>query len=188
MGCCIQVDTIQSLLDDGRDAVEEILTGHGLDTDILNLCSAAMTSMYRYRMIGSCDVDRWIQAMKDRMTLTLPAWDIRFRIWKANTLDPDLSDLSDRKRTVTENVDTTTTDNTDSEREDIPETADAANSRYLSERSNTDRSIDADLERSLTETERNGQYFDALGRSIRDVPNVFMEWARVFDDLFLARW
>ena len=56
--CCggFRVDTPQSLMDAGRDVLTEIVNA----SDIIDKdqCSKALLNLYRYRMIGSCDVDR----------------------------------------------------------------------------------------------------------------------------------
>lgn len=181
-GCCITIDTIQSLLDDGRDVLNEIVTGKYVSQK-----KAALLSMYRFRMIGSCDADRWVRAMTDRYTLLTDQWDARFDIWNNTIETKDLADLDDRRRSLTESVDSQMTDQSEYEREDIPETADASTSRYLSERTNDERSVDAGTDRTVTETERTGLITESLERAVDAVPALFMAWAREFSDLFLNR-
>lgn len=186
MGCCIQVETIQSLLDEGRDVLTEILDASVIEEK--EQCVGALTNMYRFRMIGSCDVERWVKAMTDRANLDSVRWNTVFSIYRGVMPTSDPSDLNDRVRTVSETEDVTMTDTTDTEREDIPETADAMDTKYLSERGLTDRDVIGKTDRTLTEKERNGMLYELVGRSMDAVRDPFAEWARRFDDLFLARW
>lgn len=190
MGICgcnaIQVDTIQSLLDEGRDVVAEIMEASVINEKTKT--ADALMSLYRFRMIGSCDVERWVKAMIDRADLDSVRWNTVFSIYQDVMPTSDLSDLNDRVRTVSETEDVTMSDTTDTEREDIPETADAMDTKYLSERGLTDRDVIGKTDRTLTEKERNGMLYELLGRSMDAVRDPFAEWARRFDDLFLARW
>lgn len=79
-GCCIQIDTPQSIKDEGNDYYPE-------DTDIFaeifdnstltnaELMQTALWASYRLRMIGSCNTPEWVQAMRDRLTIIGPKWD-----------------------------------------------------------------------------------------------------------------
>lgn len=185
--CCagFRVDTIQSLMDEGRDVVTEIVNASDI-TD-KEMCSKALTNLYRYRMIGSCDVERWVQAMTDRANLNSDRWNTVFSLYQSMpTIDPN--DLNERVRTVTESGSSTVKDNTSAEREDIPETADAATSKYLSEREGSKRDVTGSDNRSVTEKERNGLPYEVLGRAMDSVRDPYDDWARRFDDLFLRMW
>lgn len=188
MGCCIQVDTIQSLLDEGRDVLSEILNASTINVEDTENCVDALLNMYRFRMIGSCDVERWVKAMTDRANLDSARWNTVFEIFRGSMSMSDPTDLNDRVRVVTEIEDVTMSDTTDTEREDIPETADAMDTKYLSERGLSDRDVIGKTDRTLTEKERNGMVYEAIGRSMDAVRDPFVDWARRFDDLFLARW
>lgn len=169
---CIEVPTIHSLLEDeGRDVITEFLTIAGMEdykTDLTN----AIRGMYLFRMIGSLDVDRWVLAMKERAWLTLPRYSKMADLYKDN-IDTVMEDpLSTRKRTVTETVGYS--------REEVPETALPSDSDFLTDRGSSDRSV--------TETERVGLGMSLLSDNVRQVPDVFRDWAREFDDLFLRMW
>lgn len=186
--CCagFTVDTIQSLMDAGRDVLTEIVNA----SDIIEKepCEKALLNLYRFRMIGSCDVERWVQAMTDRANLDSDRWNTVFMIYKNGQPSQIAIDLNDRVRTVTESGTSTVKDNTDVEREDIPETADAATSKYLSEREGTDRTVTGSDDRNVTEKERNGLPYELLGRAMDSVRDPYDDWARRFDDLFLRMW
>lgn len=186
--CCagFRVDTIQSLMDDGRDVLTEIVNMSDI-TD-KELCAKALLSFYRYRMIGSCDVERWVQAMTDRANLDSDRWNTVFMIYRNGTPSQIAIDLNDRVRTVTESGSSTVKDSTSAEREDIPETADAATSKYLSEREGSKRDVTGSDDRNVTEKERNGLPYELLGRAMDSVRDPYDEWARRFDDLFLRMW
>ena len=130
--CCggYRVDTIQSLMDSGRDVLREIVNAANI-TD-KEQCTKALLNLYRYRMIGSCDVERWVQAMTDRANLDSNRWNTVFMIYRNGQPSQIAIDLNDRVRTVTESGSSTVNDNMSAEREDIPETAVAASSLFLS--------------------------------------------------------
>lgn len=186
--CCagITVDTIQSLMDAGRDVLTEIV--NACDVNEKEQCAKALLNRYRYRMIGSCDVERWVQAMTDRANLDSDRWNTVFSLYQSAMPTIDPNDLNERVRTVIETENSSMTDNTDVEREDIPETADAATSKYLSEREGTDRDVSGQVDRNLTEKERNGLPYEVLGRAMDSVRDPYDDWARRFDDLFLRMW
>lgn len=187
-GCkCISVDTIQSLLDEGTDILASVLSDvAGIEER--DLRRDALMSMYRYRMIGSCDVERWAQRMRDRVAELEPAWSRRFMLWQDTLLDSEFSDLHDRVRTVTDESETSLKETVDSEREDIPETANAMDTKYLSERSAGTKDTDGESSRTVTEKERTGLAWELFKRSIVSIPNPYREWANEFDELFLRMW
>lgn len=186
--CCagFTVDTIQSLMDAGRDVLTEIVNAS--DINEKDLCKKALLNLYRYRMIGSCDVERWVQAMTDRANMDSDRWNTVFMIYRNGQPSQITIDLNDRVRTVTETGSSTVKDNTSAEREDIPETADAATSKYLSAREGSKRDVTGSDNRSVTEKERNGLEYELLGRAMDSVRDPFDDWARRFDDLFLRMW
>ena len=186
--CCggYRVDTIQSLMDAGRDVLTEIVNASVINEK--EQCNKALLNLYRFRMIGSCDVERWVQAMTDRANLDSDRWNTVFSLYQSYMPTIDPNDLNERVRTVTESENSSMTDNTDVEREDIPETADAATSKYLSEREGTDRTVTGSGDRNVTEKERNGLPYEVLGRAMDSVRDPYDDWARRFDDLFLRMW
>ena len=186
--CCagFRVDTPQSLMDEGRDVLREIVNASDI-TD-KEQCAKALLNLYRYRMIGSCDVERWVQAMTDRANLDSDRWNSVFSLYQTAMPTIDPNDLNERVRTVTESGSSTVKDNTDVEREDIPETADAATSKYLSEREGSKRDVTGSDNRKVEEKERNGLPYELLGRAMDSVREPYDDWARRFDDLFLRMW
>ena len=186
--CCggYRVDTPQSLMDAGRDVLTEIVNASDI-TD-KEQCTKALLNLYRYRMIGSCDVERWVQAMTDRANFDSDRWNTVFMIYRNGQPSQIAIDLNDRVRTVTESGSSTVKDNTSAEREDIPETADAATSKYLSAREGSKRDVTGSDDRSVTEKERNGLEYELLGRAMDSVRDPYDDWAKRFDDLFLRMW
>ena len=186
--CCggYRVDTIQSLMDAGRDVLTEIANASVINEK--EQCKKALLNLYRFRMIGSCAVERWVQAMTDRANLDSDRWNTVFSLYQSSMPTIDPNDLNERIRTVTESGSSTVKDNTSAEREDIPETADAATSKYLSEREGSKRDVTGSDNRSVTEKERNGLPYEVLGRAMDSVREPYDDWAMRFDDLFLRMW
>lgn len=96
--CCIQIDTPQSIYDEGNeyyeaetDIFEEIFDKADVTLEYSALMQAALWATFRYRMISSCDTEEWVQAMADRLGLVGPKWDAI--IDKADVLD--LADLKE---------------------------------------------------------------------------------------------
>lgn len=116
-GCCIEVETPQSILDDDNlDVFSVILTNYGT---YKQTCSDYLWEMYRYRMLGSCDRNRWIQAAKDRADFLLHKYGVIFD----GITGADLSIIEAGGYVMT----------TESQSEDLPQTtADAT--EYLSDR------------------------------------------------------
>ena len=110
--CCagFRVDTPQSLMDAGRDVLTEIVNASDI-TD-KEQCAKALLNLYRYRMIGSCDVERWVQAMTDRANFDSDRWNTVFMIYRNGQPSQIAIDLNDRVRTVTESGSSTVKDNT----------------------------------------------------------------------------
>ena len=79
MPCCIEVPTLQSVFDtelrdygdgdEARDLVREamILTG-GVYSSYANVVMDRIWYDYRYRMLGTCDTDMFVQILADRLT------------------------------------------------------------------------------------------------------------------------
>lgn len=161
--CCIQLESPQSILDDdNRDVFEEIID----DTEYeYEWKRASLWSRFRNRGIPSCDIDYWIQCMRDRYSVIMCTYNVKINAWleyytKVGTDGPDMSDAS--FHTVTVN-----------EFEDMPDNP-ATDTRYLSTRNtNTvDGNTHNDLESATTR-----DYIDA-------VPNPFEDFAREFEKLF----
>ena len=180
------MDTIQSLMDPGRDAQPESV--NAAESNGKGQRPEAMLNLHGCRRIGSCDVERWVQAMTGRANLDSDRWNTVFSLYQSSMPTIDPNDMNERVRTVTESGSSTVKDNTSAEREDIPETADAATSKYLSEREGSKRDVTGSDNRSVTEKERNGLPYEVLGRAMDSVRDPYDDWARRFDDLFLRMW
>ncbi|MBR2707717.1 MAG: hypothetical protein IKE74_10865 [Mogibacterium sp.] len=103
MSCprCIQLDTIQTIMDEGNDYYAE-------DTDIVKtvfdllgttfqnsaVMQQALWWKWRDFAIASCDTPKWVRAMADRLGLIGGKWDDI--ITRAYAEDTDLTSLADR--------------------------------------------------------------------------------------------
>lgn len=127
----------------------------------------ALWSTYRYRFIGSCDVNSWIEVMKDRYSLISREYDMKLRAFAKLVTDvtadgADLSQSSSDSTVTTEN-------------EDTPDTV-ADTTKYLSTR---------------TTVKANGKTYDGLQSvTVRDwmdgvARDPLRDFAREFDDLFV---
>lgn len=123
MTCYCDLLTPQRVLDDDEiDVFEQIVP----NTDYEYAAKRnALWATYRYRFIGSCDVNEWIAVMKDRYSLIMREYDLKLRAYAemvtAVTVNgTDLSAGSSESTVTTEN-------------EDTPDTA-ADSTKYLSSR------------------------------------------------------
>ena len=163
--CYCDLLTPQRILDDDEtDVFEKIVPA----TDYEYAAKRkALWSTYRYRFIGSCDVDSWIEVMKDRYSLIVREYDMKLRAYTAmvaavSVNGADLSAGSSESTVTTEN-------------EDTPDTADTG-TKYLSTR---------------TTVKANGKTYDGLQSvTVRDwmdgvARDPLRDFAREFDDLFM---
>ena len=156
------VPTPQSIKDDdSRDVFAEIFSAYKYASDM----EAVMWAAYRYRGIGSVDVDYWVQCMKDRAEILSYMYDLKFKAIselksKIDTDGIDYSSSSLKSKSTARHYD--------------PPSGSSALSSYVSEGDTTDyeQNTYGGLE---TETVR--QYGDA-------VENPFETWAKEFDKLF----
>ena len=115
--------TPQRVLDEDEiDVFEQIIANTEYDYAAKR---NALWSTYRYRFIGSCDVQEWIAVMKDRYALISREYDLKLRAYAAMVAEvtvngADLSQSSSESTVTTEN-------------EDTPDTA-ADSTKYLSTR------------------------------------------------------
>lgn len=211
-GCCIEIATPQSIYDQGEgeypaetDIFEVIFTGTSYT--YADLMKAALWATYRYYMIGSCDVERWVQSMKDRTSIIGTKWDLIFD--RVNGADPvDLSDLHELSyvRTIKrEPIEGTegdvrtvshTGDITDkNEHESLPQTA-TDDTKYLDSRSkdiHTNNQTDTDKYAPHTiDTEDYAEDRDinaaTFSRMIREYPDILDAFAREYAQYFVQRW
>ena len=123
MTCYCDLLTPQRVLDEDEiDVFEQIIANTEYDYAAKR---NALWSTYRYRFIGSCDVQEWIAVMKDRYALISREYDLKLRAYAAMVAEvtvngADLSQSSSDSTVTTEN-------------EDTPDTA-ADSTKYLSTR------------------------------------------------------
>lgn len=165
MVCYCDLLTPQRILDDDEtDVFEKIVPA--TDYDYAGK-RKALWSTYRYRFIGSCDVDSWVDVMKDRYSLIIREYDMKLRAYAALVSDvtadgADLSQSSSDSTVTTEN-------------EDTPDTI-ASDTKYLSNR---------------TTVKANGKTYDGLqSATVRDwmdgvARDPLRDFAREFEDLFV---
>ena len=165
MTCYCNLLTPQRILDDDEiDVFEQIVP----NTDYEYAAKrSALWSTYRYRFIGSCDVDTWIAVMKDRYSLIMREYDMKMRAYAAMVTEvtsngADLSAGSSDSEVVTEH-------------EDMPDTA-AESTKYLSTR---------------TTVKANGRTYEGLqSATVRDwmdgvARDPVRDFALEFSDLFV---
>lgn len=163
----VYIETPQSVLDDhGIDVFEKIIPNTAYDYQKKR---DELWARYRYRGIGSCDRDYWVQCMKDRYTLIEDTWDVKIKAWEAyqTKIAADGIDFSQSSGE--------STTHTLTEREDTPDNP-AGTTVYLSDRSNVT-------------TDYNGKNFEGLESEttdeyIRRVPDPWDGFTSQFVKLF----
>ena len=205
-GCRIEIDTPQSIKDEGNDyydagtdIFEEIFDGSALTNAAL--MQSALWATYRLRMIGSCDTEEWVQVMKDRLTIVGPKWDdIMSKAAQTVMTDMDAdSYVRTIQRTAIEGTegDVRTVERSGdvtvgTEHESLPQTATTA-TKYLDSRQNTK------TENNLTDTdsyvpntqdkETYNESQDIMAKTfsemMREYPDILGGFAREFSDYFI---
>lgn len=151
----------------------------------------ALWSTYRYAMISSTCLDRWLQRLKDtaqlvqrRYSILLDAWDSADKSGIKRGWQEDYEDHGTATGSGADTVQTRT--------EDIPQTEGATESEWLSSRVTTDttpgatRKTDANGSRKHTDNyQLPAEALKAVGDNLEDP---LIAYAREFSDLFLARW
>lgn len=135
--------SLQSYNDDeGTDLIDSAID----DTySYKSKVSAMIWAQYRYSLINSCDIDRWLQRAKDRVTQLHNRYSVLFTAYDSLTADDSLSSIdSSSSETETRNlagsdnrtIDSATTNDTANTRtiEDMPATSGSASSTWLSQR------------------------------------------------------
>lgn len=209
--CCIEVPTPQSIYDEGEgsypaetDIFDEIFDDSGLDNK--EIMASSLWATYRYYMIGSCNIDTWVQAMKDRTAIIGPKWDAIFS--KLSDENVDLSDLHeliyDRVirhepiegtdgdvRTISHEGDNKTL----VEAESLPQTA-TQPVRYLDRRDTTTVTPGVtDTDAFVPNTKDSEHYSEerdimavTFTKLIRNYPDVLDLFASEYRDYFIQRW
>ena len=206
---CIEVPTPQSIYDEGEgdypagtDIFEEIFDGYQFTYS--EAMQGVLWAVYRYYMIGSCDVERWVQCMRDRTSLIGAKWDAIM----AKAANTDLADLHELSyiRTVKHQPITGTGGDvrtishqgniTDvNEHEALPQTQ-TSDTKYLDSRStdtHTNGQTDTDTYAPNTiDTEEYAEDRDinaaTFSKMIREFPDLFDAFAREYSDYFIQRW
>lgn len=145
--CNCKIDTPDSILNyDSRDVFEEIIPNTEYQYQQKR---DELWAKYRYRGIGSCNVDYWVQCMTDVYSIIKETWDVKIRTWEqyktSVALTVDLSESSSHYDLVTEH-------------EDTPDTA-LSTTRYLSDRNTS--TYDA-TNKSGLESKTVRDYIDAV--------------------------
>ena len=90
-GCCIELMTPRILLEDDEvDIFAEVLEDATYENK--ELMAKALWARWRDYCIGSCDLDEWLQGMKDRLTLIGDKWDAVM----SKALETELNSITDR--------------------------------------------------------------------------------------------
>ena len=206
-GCCIEIDTPQSIKDEGNDYYPEdtdIFAEIFEDSTLTNsaLMQSALWATYRLRMIGSCDTEEWVQAMKDRLTIVGPKWDDIMTAAALTTMTDMDADSYVRtiQRTAIEGTegDVSTQSATGSdvsvvEDEDMPQTPIGTGDKYLSRRSTATSTPSAvrttkyapntqDME---TYNESRDIMAKTFSEMMREYPDILGGFAREFSDYFI---
>ena len=193
MTCCIQIDTPQSIYDEGNDyypketdIFEEIFTAAEGSFTYGTLMQAALWHAFRYRMISSCDTEEWVQVMADRLDLIGPKWDAI--IDKLDNVDlADLKELHYQRviqRTAIENTEGDVRTH-HYEHENLPETL-TTTTKYLDSRDdttdkyapNTQDTEDYDEERDLAAI--------TFTKMMNAYPNIMLKFCDEFENYFMV--
>lgn len=103
MSChrCIQLDTPQTILEEGNDhypaetdIIETVFDSLGMTLENSTVMQQALWWKWRDFAIASCDTPKWVRGMADRLGLVGRKWDEI--ISRAYALDTDLTSLDDR--------------------------------------------------------------------------------------------
>lgn len=157
----ICVETLASLMAADSSLMSKIITEDAYPNDAAYL-RQRFIDRFRYRMIGSCNSEEWIQVVTD--TADGMAW-----VWTQvfdGVRDKALGDMTDRSYTV----------ETSSESEHLPQTV-SSTVKFLDNRS---------------ATTQKGTHNDVTNmRGVRDLladlRDPYDEWVREFDQYFLNR-
>ena len=202
-GCCIELMTPRILLEDDEvDVFAEIL--EDAEYDNKELMAKALWARWRDYCIGSCDLDAWVQGMKDRLTLVGDKWDAVM----TKALETELNSITDRsyerivQRTANEGTDgdvrTLSHEGEDKhvmEHEAMPQTA-AGTTKYLDARqtdTNQKGIVDTDAYVPNTQDKETYHADDTIPAAtftemMRNYPSVLMGFADEFSGYFINRW
>ena len=207
-GCCIKLDTPQTIMDEGNDYYEpetdifdEVFTLSGMTYENDTVMKQALWWKWRDYCLASCDTEKWVRGMADRLSLVGRKWDEI--ISKAYSQDVDLTSLTDRayKRVITRtgtdtNVNSTTGDNiVQTEHESLPQTA-TTTTQYLDSREKVTQTPSVETTDELTHDTEDTETYDAddtltaitFSDMLNNYPNVLLGFVGEFDGYFIDRW
>lgn len=211
--CCIELDTLQTIMDDGNDyypentdIVDTIFTMAGQTYTNATVMKQALWWKYRDYCIGACNTPKWVRGMADRLLFVGSKWDEI--ISKAYALDTDLSSITDRsyERIVKREPITGTQGDVNTlshtgydthtmEHESMPQTA-SGTTKYLDARqTNTDTPGVTDTNTYTPNTQDTETYnaddtITAITFSdmMNNYPNVLLKYVDEFAEFFINRW
>jgi len=180
MTCCIEVETIQHIKDTQRDAsdnprdvISEALSIWNSYGSYTSQVHDRIWQDYRRRMIGSCDVDRWVEALGDRLAALSEVYVGRLTMQASIT--PDIGGVI--TRVYGERTDRSVS-------EDMPDTAspDTDPYTYPSDRNKAIKGMETDSEHD------SGSSASHLKEYYKDLQDPLDDMMRQISDLWLNRW
>lgn len=212
-GCCIELDTLQTILDEGNDyydagtdLIDEVFTEHGGTFEYGDMMQQALWWRYRDLCIGSCNTPKWVRGMADRLGLIGAKWDSVFA--KYDEQFTELTDLTDRsyeriiQRTAMDGTDgdVTTLSHTGQnthvmKHESLPQTATTATEYLDARQTDTDTPGVTDTNAYKPNTQDKEIYkaddtIPAITFSdmMNNYPNVLLGFVNEFAEYFVNRW
>ena len=184
MTCCIEVETIQHIKDTQdvngtpRDVISEALAVWNSYGTYTGAVHDRIWMDYRLRMIGSCDVDRWVQLLGDRLGALAEVYVGRLDM-QATVITPDMGGTITR-------VYGSRKDDTSSVTEDMPDTSTPLTDTYLYP---STRGKSETNKGSQTDTEHDsGSTAEHLKNYYRDLKDPLDDMMRDISEFWLNRW
>lgn len=182
--CCIEIETIQHIKDtqtdamnNPRDVISEALAVWNSYGSYTSKIHDRIWQDYRFRMIGSCDVDRWVQVLGDRLGALAEVYVGRLDM-QATVTTPDMGGVITR-------IYGSRKDSNSYVSEDIPQTA-VLNSSYTYPSNRGKNELDKG---SQTDTEHDtGSTAEHLKQYYRDLTDPLDDLMRDISELWLNRW
>lgn len=211
MPCCIELDTPQTIMDEGNDYYAvgtDVFAKVFENTDYVNKIVMQQALWWKWRdyLIASCNTPEWVRAMNDRLGLIGDKWDAV--ISKAYDNDTDLTSLVDRdytrviKRTAISGtqgdiriISHSGSDVEQTEHETLPQTA-ATDTKYLDSRGKTTMTPGVTDTDNYTPNNQDSEEFAAddsiTAATFQDMmnnyPNVLLGFVNEFAEYFIDRW
>lgn len=167
MGCCIEVETIghikatQTVNGQPRDVISEALAKWNAYGTFTQAVHDRIWQEYEYRMIGSCDVDRWVGALGNFLATISEVYTGRLSMQA--TVTPEIGGII--TRTYGERTDRSVA-------EDMPDTASPDTDPYVypSDRSKIVKGVQTDTEHDSGSTAGHlKEYYDDLRDPLDDM-------------------